>query len=252
MLHHIMKLTLLFCIILSVGCASVEKDSDWTAEEIHVEARKHLEAKDWEKAIDYYHKIEQRHPYSKYAEQSKLDLIYSYYNNNQLKLAISTAADFTRLYPTHPRVDYAYYFGALAMFDTSTSLLRRLSRINPINFDTDPAKESFSAFNELITRFPDSKYVMEAQSRMREILNIIAGHEINIGRYYLSQGAYVAALNRAKYVIENYPEVVSVEDALGIMLSVYKNMGLMALYEDTRRVLDQNFPTSIYLSLDTK
>ena len=138
------------------------------------------------------------------------------------------------------------------MFDTSTSLLRRLSRINPINFDTEPAKESFSAFNELITRFPDSEHLMEAQSRMREILNIIAGHEINTARFYLSQGAHVAALNRAKYVIENYPESVSVEEALGIMLSVYKIMGLMVLYADTRRVLDQNFPTSIYLSLDTK
>ena len=252
MLPHITKLTLLFCIIVSVGCASVEKDSDWTAEEIHIEARKNLEAKDWGKAIDYYHKIEQRYPYTKYAEQSKLDLIYAYYNSNQLKLAISTATDFTRLYPTHPKADYAYYFRALAMFDTSTSLLRRLSRTNPINFDTEPAKESFSAFNELITRFPDSEHLMEAQSRMREILNIIAGHEINTARFYLSQGAHVAALNRAKYVIENYPESVSVEEALGIMLSVYKNMGLMVLYADTRRVLDQNFPTSIYLNLDTK
>jgi len=234
--------------MLSIGCASVEKDSDWAAEEIHAQARKHLEAENWDEAIDQYHKLQQRYPYGKYAEQSQLELIYAYYNNNQPELATSTAVDFIRLYPAHPRVDYAYYFRALAMFDTSTSLLNRVSRVTPVNLDTKPAKESFAAFNELVARFPKSKYVVEAQQRMGTILNIIAEHEINISRYYLRLSAPVAALNRAKYVIENYPGTPAVEDALGIMLTVYKKLGFTSLYADTKRVLDQNFPDSAYIA----
>ena len=235
--------------MLSIGCASVEKDSDWTVEEIHAQARKHLEAENWDEAIDQYHKLQQRYPYGKYAEQSQLELIYAYYNNNQPELATSTSIDFIRLYPAHPKVDYAYYFRALAMFDTSTSLLNRVTRVTPVNLDTKPAKESFEAFNELVTRFPKSKYVVDAQRRMGKILNIIAEHEINIGRYYLRLGAPIAALNRAKYVIESYPGTTAIEDALGIMLAVYRNLNFMDLYADTKRVLDQNFPDSVYSGL---
>ena len=83
--------------MLSIGCASVEKDSDWAVEEIHAQARKHLEAEDWDEAIDQYHKLQQRYPYGKFAEQSQLELIYAYYNNNQPELATSTAVDFIRL-----------------------------------------------------------------------------------------------------------------------------------------------------------
>ena len=87
---------------------------------------------------------------------------------------------------------------------------------------------------------------------MAGILDLIAQHEINIGRYYLGRGANVAALNRAKYVIERYPDVSAVEDALGIMVSVYKQMGFDTLLDDTIRILQKNYPASIYLSLDSK
>ena len=246
------KVTLLIAVSLAVGCANLEQDSDWTAEELHVEARKHLNAKDWERAIEYYYRLEQRYPYGKHAEQSQLELIYAYYSDNKFELAISTANDFIRIYPTHSRVDYAHYLRALAMFDASTSLIDRLTRANPVKRDTSPAKESFKAFQELVTQFPKSTYVAAAQRRMSEILDVIAEHEINVSHYYLRKGAHVAALARAKYVIENYPEASTIEDALEIMLSVYKKMNFKNLYDDTMRVLEQNFPNRGYLLLNTK
>ena len=66
---------------LSIGCTTTEKDINWTAEEIHREARQHLEAKDWDTAIEYYNTLERRYPYGTYAEQSKLELIYAHYKN---------------------------------------------------------------------------------------------------------------------------------------------------------------------------
>ena len=230
-----------------MGCASVEKPANWTAEEFHAKARAHLGAGEWEQAIDYYHQLERRYPYGKYAEQSQLEMIYAYYRNREPELAISSADQFIHLYPTHPRIDYAYYLKALSIFQSSTSLLDRLSRVDLSKRDPGPAQESFEAFRTLVTLFPQSSYAGDAYQRMAEILDLIAQHEINIGRYYLRRGAHIAALNRAKYVIERYPDASAVEDALGIMVSVYKKMGFDTLLEDTMRILQQNYPDSTYL-----
>ena len=241
------KVTLLFAVLLVVGCASVEKTANWTVEEFHAKARAHLDAGEWEQAIDYYRQLERRYPYGKYAEQSQLEVIYAYYRNREPELAISSADQFILLYPTHPRIDYAYYLKALSIFQSSTSPLDRLSRVDPSRRDPGPARESFEAFRALVTLFPQSSYARNTRQRMAEILDLIAQHEINIGRYYLRRGAHVAALNRAKYVIEHYPDVSAVEDALGIMVAVYKKMGFDTLLDDTVRILQQSYPDSIYL-----
>ena len=236
---------------LSIGCTTTEKDINWTAEEIHREARQQLEAKDWDTAIEYYNTLERRYPYGKYAEQSKLELIYAHYKNGQSGLAISVANDFIFLYPTHPRADYAHFFKAVAMFDTSTTLFREISGVSSIKLDITPATHSFEALNDFVTQYPESSYIPEARERMRDILEIIASHEIAVGKHYYDLGAYVAALARAKYVIENYPETAAVEDGLGLMLLTYEKMELMDLFFDTKRIMEQNYPNSFYLPQDS-
>jgi len=249
-LHKFTKLLWLFASTLSIGCTTTEKEINWTAEEIHREARQHLEAKDWDTAIKYYYTLERRHPYGAYAEQSKLELIYAYYKSGQSELAISTANDFIFLYPTHPQADYAYFFRALAMFDTSTSLFKEISGVSLIKLDITPATHSFEALNDFMIKYPESSYVADAQERMRDLLEIIAGHEIAVGKYYFDLGAYIAALARAKHVIENYPETAAIEDSLGLMLLAYEKMKLMDLYFDTKRIIETNYPNSFYLPKD--
>jgi len=251
-LRLLFKVTLLFAVLLVAGCASIEKSTNWTVEEFHGKARAHLDAGEWEQAIDYYHQLQRRYPYGKYAEQSQLEVIYAYYRNREPELAISSADQFIRLYPTHPRIDYAYYLKALSIFQSSTSLLDRVSRVDPSGWDPSPAQESFEAFRVLVTLFPESSYTGNGRQRMAEILNLITKHEVNIGRYYLRRGAHIAALNRAKYVIEHYPDESAVEDALGIMVAVYKKMGFDTLLDDTIRILQQNYPDSVYLSPGSK
>ena len=251
-MHLSFKVTLIFAVLLVLGCASVEKPDNWTVEEFHATARAHLDAGEWEQAIDYYHQLERRYPYGKYAEQSLLEVIYAYYRNRQPELAISSADEFIRLYPTHPRIDYAYYLKGLSIFQSSPSLLSRLTPVDPSTQDLGPAQESFEAFRKLITLFPQSSYAQNARQRMGEILDLIAQHEISIGRYYLQRGAPVAALNRAKYVIEHYPNVAVVEDALGIMVTAYKELGFDTLLNDTIRILQKNYPSSIYLLQSSK
>jgi outer membrane protein assembly factor BamD len=251
-LRLLFTVILLYSVLLTAGCAGIEKSANWTAEEFHAKAREHLDAGEWEQAINYYHQLERHYPYGKYAEQSQLEVIYAYYRNSESKLAVSSADQFIRLYPTHPQIDYAYYLKALSIFKSSTSLLERLIRVEPRRHDLNPASKAFEAFRELVTLFPQSSYERDARQRMTEILNLIAQHEIDIGRYYLRRGAYVAALNRAKHVIERYPTASAVEDALGIMVIVYKRIDFDTLHDDTLRILRQNYPNSLYLSSGSK
>jgi outer membrane protein assembly factor BamD len=116
--------------------------------------------------------------------------------------------------------------------------------------DQKAAKDSFESFRELTTRFPESKYTPEARQRMTYIVNSLAAYEVHVARYYASRGAHVAAINRAQQAISDYPGVPANEEALGILISSYNAMGMNALRDDAKRVLEKNFPKSAYLQGD--
>tara|TARA_B100000029_G_scaffold515980_1_gene625908 strand:+ start:354 stop:1022 length:669 start_codon:yes stop_codon:yes gene_type:complete len=220
-------------------------------EELHANARALLDGEQWIEAINLYKRLERDYPYSKYAVQSQMELVYAYYQNSEPELAISLASDLIRTHPTHPHIDYAYYIRALSIFNASTSMLDIISPSDPSKFDTEPAKKSFEAFNELVTLFPTSDYADDSTNRMAELLNILARQEINIAVFYLQQGSYIAALNRARFVVEEYPETTETEPALAVMIAAYQALNLEELSKDARRVLENSYPNSIYISKDT-
>ena len=115
-------------------------------------------------------------------------------------------------------------------------------------FKLDDVREALDAFRQLVTRFPNSRYAPDASQRMVHLLDVLAKNEISTAQYYFARGAYVAAANRAKYVLEHYARTRFVEDALGIQAKAYKAMGYTKLTDDTLRVLQKNFPNSRYLS----
>jgi outer membrane protein assembly factor BamD len=100
---------------------------------------------------------------------------------------------------------------------------------------------SFEMFQELLRRFPNSEYAGDAQQRMVFLRNRLAEYENHVARYYIRRGAYVAAVNRAKYAIEHYPGAPQLEDSLGIMIEAYGLMGMDDLAADTERVLERSF-----------
>ena len=250
-MHRTLEFSLFALILLTIGCSSVETSTNWSVEEFHAKARGYLNSGDWEQAIEYYHQLERRYPYGKYTEQSELDVIYAHYRNNEPELAISSADRFIRLHPTHGRIDYAYYLKGLASFQPNAPLLSRLSSVDPSTRDLTTAREAFEVFRDLVTRFPGSRYEADARQKMAEILDLLGKHDLNIARYYARRGAYVATINRAKYVIEQYPELPAVEHALGIMVSTYEKMGLKSLRNDTLRILQLNYPDSNYIPPDS-
>ncbi len=251
--HIASRLLIVFTALLLIGgCASLKKDydetADWSAQKIFEEGKKELANKKYDKAIEYFELLESRYPYGPYATQAQLETAYAYYKYEEPESAIAAADRFIRLHPTHPNVDYAWYLKGLVNFADKAGVFDFLSGQGDLS-DRDPkaAKEAFDAFTELVERFPDSKYAPDARQRLAYLLNALARHDIQVGKFYLDRGAWVAAVNRAKYVIERYPDTPAVEDALGIMAQAYVHMNMPDLAADAKRVLKLNYPNSTYL-----
>lgn len=230
------------------GCASsgYEEDADetktWTVEKLYSEAKRELEGGDYESSVKHYETLQARFPFGKYAQQAQLEAAYAYYLYDEHDSAISTATRFIRLHPKHPQVDYAYYIRGLASFHKKDTPLDGIAPQDPSTRDPTTTRESFSYFAELVEKFPTSKYVPDAIKRMKYQRNSLAKHEVNIANYYLQRGAYVAAANRAKYVLQNYPRTPSVPNALLVMAKAYEALNLTDLAKDSKRVLETNYP----------
>jgi len=236
--------------LVLTGCAGNSEDTtkDWTAERFYDEAKQALNEKNYTSAIKNFETLEARYPYGPYAEQAQLEVAYAYYKDDQPASAIAATDRFIRLHPTHRNVDYAYYIKGLASLHDQGSFLEWL-RGNQDLSDRDPktVREAYDAFRELVTRFPNSKYAADSQARMNALIFALARSEVRIAKYYYSRGAYIAAANRAKYVVENFQQTPSIEDALGLQAKAYQAMGMNGLMHDTVRVLERNFPKSHYL-----
>ena len=244
-------LVILLLTSLTGGCTLLEEQDEtlnWTAEMFLQAAREQAEGEYWEEAITYYRKLQGRFPYCTFAEQAQLEIAYVYYNSNEPTLAIAEASRFIQMHPVHANVDYAYYLKGLAGFKPNRGLLSVITGSNPSAHDTGPIRDAFDAYRELVTRFPDSVYAADANKRLVEIVNVLAMHDVQIARYYYARGAHVAAVNRAKQVLETYQTSSAVEHALGVMIIAYRKMGLVEMRHDAERVLRLNYPDSRYLT----
>ena len=236
-------LSILSLLLLS-ACASMETDetASWTVEQFYQTAKEALDDGDYATAIDYYTRLEARYPYGRYAQQAQLETIYAHYKDNEPASAVAAADRFIKLHPRHPSVDYAYYLRGLATYDQGEGALERLFPQDRAQRDPASLRESFNYFKELVTRFPNSRYTPDAIQRMTELRNNLARHELVAADYYLRRGSYLAAVNRAKYVLENYQRSTAVPDALVMMVKAYRLMGLEDLANDALRVLELNHP----------
>ena len=239
-------------LMLLAGCSllpeQIDETKGWSAAKLYNTAKSELNEGNYTRAVELYEKLEARYPYGPYAQQAQLEVAYAYYKDNEPASAIAAADRFIRLHPNHPHVDYAYYLKGLANFIEDTSLFASLGKQDMSERDPRAARESFEAFKELVQRFPDSKYAADATARMKYLVNALASHEVHVARYYYKRGAYVAAANRAKTVLETYPQAPALEEALYLMAKSYEAMNLNDLRDDALRVLKHNFPNSAYLS----
>jgi len=233
-------------VLLTAGCGllpeQIDETKDWSANKFYSEAKAALTEGDYETAIKHFETLQARYPYGRYAQQAQMEIVYAYYKYDEPESAIAAADRFIRLHPRHPHVDYVYYLKGLVNFERERGLIDRYLPQDPTQRDPGAARQSFLDFSELVRQFPDSKYAADAVQRMRYLRNNLAQYEVNVADYYMRRGAYVAAANRAKYVVENYPRTPANASALGIMAKAYKILKLEDLSDDALRVLKLNYP----------
>jgi outer membrane protein assembly factor BamD len=251
--HNLLKLLLiintLFIFGLVNGCGilpgQIDETEGWSANRLYTEAKEATRSGNYQTAIDYLEKLQTRYPFGRYAQQAQLELIYAYYKDTQPEAAIAAADRFIRTYPRNPFVDYAYYLKGLVNYNRrGESLVTRFLPDSPTKTDTEVTRQSLNDFAELVQRFPNSRYAEDARQRMLFLHQSLATYEINVADYYLRRGAYLAAINRAKHVLENFAQTPLVADALTIMVKAYVGLGLTDLAADSLRVLQLNYPNS--------
>jgi len=241
-------------LLLLTGCSSVTQDkaADWSPEKLYAEAKDEMSSGGYEKAIPYLEKLEGRAAGTPLAQQAQVDKAYAQYKSGEAAQALATLERFMKLHPASPALDYALYLKGLVNFNDDLGMLNYIARQDLSERDQKAAKESFEAFKELVTRFPESRYAPDSRLRMTYIVNSLASYELHVARYYYARGAYVAAINRAQLAVSDYPNVPAVEEALFIIVKAYDSLGMVQLRDDARRVLEKNYPQSDYLTLGFK
>lgn len=235
----------LLVLALAAGCGgNGRRDMVRDADQAYQMAKQALDVGDYARAIFILEQIEARFPFSNATRQAQLDLMYAYYKTHASEQATDQADQFIRENPTHPRVDYAYYIKGLVTFERNPNVIERWFRADLSQRPPIDATRSFQAFSMLVQRYPNSEYAPDARQRMIFLRNRLADYEAYVAQYYLSRGAYAGAINRAKYILENYDGAPSVRDALIVMVDAYKGLGMTELAADAQRVLTENFADS--------
>ncbi len=207
---------------------------DRPAAELYNRAMDTLLDGDVKAAVEDFNQVERQHPYSVWATKAQLMSAYSYYLRNAYDEAIISLDRFIHLHPGHPDTPYAYYLKALSYYE----------RISDVSRDQQMTEEAAKAFRTLVRRFPESKYSRDARLKIEFTHNHLAGKEMDIGRYYLKRGNYLAAIKRFRNVVENYQDTNQAPEALHRLTESYIALGLISEARKSAAVLGYNFPGS--------
>jgi outer membrane protein assembly factor BamD len=246
-----LRFFLMLLVVLAAGCNRDKKQDDaevLPVEQMYSTAKEALVDNNLAKATKYYQRLIARFPFGPYTEQATMELAYTQYKSDKREDAYSTINRFIKTYPTQKHVDYAYYLRGIINFDREKGFLDRYANQDMTKRDQGSTLQSFEDFNELVSKFPDSRYAPDSRLRMIYLRDNIARASLHVAEYYLSRGAYVAAINRSREIIEKYQRTPAAADALAIMTISYKSLGQDKLADDTERVLKLNYPDHPYLT----
>ena len=242
-LRNILLLPLFFAFVFSFSSCSKDEIEIERPEKVYYDqAQRRIKVNNYFGAIESLQRIETQYPFGKFAEQAQIDLVYCYFMNSETEAAHSSAERFIRLHPRHPNIDYAYFMKGLSSYTRDTGLLARLTDTDLSARDVSGAKLAFSELTEFLTRFPESQYAPYAQQRLIYLRNLVASNELAAADYYVTRKAYVAAIRRASYVLENIPNSDQNHRALQILKTSYQELGYEDLMKDTEKLLSLNPP----------
>ncbi|MGM0785630.1 MAG: outer membrane protein assembly factor BamD [Pseudomonadota bacterium] len=240
---------LLMASTLLAGCASNGSSDEQNDEfagvaerELYEEARDALEDGRYTTAISRLEAIDTRYPFGAHAEQAQLELIYAYYETGDWEATRAAANRFIRLHPRHARADYALYLRGLAAWQAGRFSLERLRLIDISKRDLGASRDAYTDFRELVSRYPDSEYAPDAEQRIVYLRNVLARHELHVADFYLRKGAFLAAVERGRWVVEKFPESEATRDALAVMVEGYLGLDMRDRAREVLDVLIDNAP----------
>ena len=234
--NRVNLLTVALVFFLS-ACASDSERPEYrerTLAAIYNNAVYHLENGRYQAASYEFDEVERQHPYSPWARRSMLMSAYTYYLQNKYDEAISSAQRFISLHPGNRHAVYAYYLIGQSYYE----------RISDVARDQKITDLALNSFNEVVRRYPESDYAKDAQLKIDLTRDHLAGKEMYIGRYYMKQSAFLAGINRFRYVVTEYQNTSHTPEALHRIVEGYISLGLINEAKATAAVLGYNFPDS--------
>jgi outer membrane protein assembly factor BamD len=246
----VLRLGMLAGMLILSGCAGLKEQDEtaqWGPDKIYSTAEGAAQEGNYNRANQLFERLESRYPYGKYAQVALLHQAYNYMQTQETALALAALDKFIRLYPNHGAIDYAYYLKGVIHFDSGATILNTWSDKDRSERDPKTARESFEIFKQLVTRFPNSRYAEDAKARMQFLVNSLSAYEVNVARYYMRRGAYLAVVNRGQLSLKDYPKTPSNEEALALMVKAYQALGMQEEQQTTLHILEQTFSGSHFL-----
>lgn len=231
----------LLALALLAGCAKKHNPvPDIPPAQLYEQAQTSLQEGNWMTAIERLEALDSRYPFGAFSEQVQLDLIYAYYKNDDLALALASIERFSRLNPTHDKMDWVLYLRGLTYMEQDRNFMQEFFRIDRSDRDPEPAKHAFADFKKLLERYPDSYYAKDAQQRLFFLKNRLADYDLATADFYLRRQAWIAAINRAQELQKTYPDTQAARKALKIQLEAYKQLGLPQAVQHTQTLMALN------------
>ncbi len=221
------------------GPPKIEEEEIIPPEELYTSALADMDRQYFATALRTLEKLERQHPYSQYAEKSKLMTVYANFRTGSYEKAVLAAERYLALYPSSPEVDYILYLQGTSYF----------AQIKDITRDQQLAQDAIDTYRRLISSFPNSEYVNESRENMRVAFDQLAGKEMSVGRYYLGNGQNTAAINRFRVVVDKYQTSSHIEEALYRLTEGYLKLGLVGEAQSAAAVLGLNYPSSSWYNL---
>lgn len=227
------------CFLLA-GCSSTDEEIEKITEKnesidvLYDRASESLNNRTYKIATEQFEEVERQHPYSEWAARAQVMAAYSAYMGGQFEDAVVILDRFVKLHPTHESTAYAYYLTALCYY----------TQISDVGRDQKMSEKARAALRDVVERFPESDYARDAAIKLDLTEDHLAGKEMEIGRYYLKRQDYPAALNRFKYVIDNYQTTSHTAEALHRLVECYLRLGVLPEAKKYAAVLGYNYPGS--------
>lgn len=224
-------------VMLLGACAGDPEGQEYVetpVDQLYNDAVNALEQEQYDIAAVRFDEVERQHPYSEWSTKAQMMAAYSLYMANNYDEAVLSLDRFIQLHPSHKDVPYAYYLKGLTYYE----------QISDVGRDQKVTQRSLKAFNELITRFPESEYSADAKLKLELTHDHLAGKEMDIGRYYLGRGQYLAAINRFSVVVDQYQTTTHIPEALHRIVESYLALGVVDEARKVAAVLGHNYPSS--------